>query len=152
MQAVARALLVVPVMSVDRPRLPDDDRTVRVERVETHVDERPAYTAPVTNVSTGARVVSPVWTATRVVALLFTVLEVLLLFRVLFRLLGANASQPLVAALYGITDPLVRPFEGIFSIPPGAPLDIAALLAIVFLALVAALIVALVRAIDARSA
>lgn len=148
-------------MSFDRPRAPGDDidRTTVVERVETRVDERPGYVAPTspsTNVNVGGTatpvaVASPVWTVTRVVTLLFTVLEVLLLLRFLFRLLGANASQPLIAALYGVTDPLVRPFEGIFSIPPGAAVDIAALLAIVFLFLVAALIVALVRAIDSRS-
>lgn len=141
-----------------RPTDPDIDRTTVVERVETRVDERPAYVAPAapsTNISVGgtaAPAVSPVWTVTRVVTLIFTVLEIMLLLRFIFRLLGANASQPLIAALYGVTDPLVRPFEGIFSIPPGAPVDIAALLAIVFLFLVAALIVALVRAIDSRSA
>lgn len=149
-------------MTFDRSRSPGDDldRTTVVERVETRVDERPGYVAPGapnTNVNVGGTttapvaVASPVWTVTRVVTLIFTVLEVLLLLRFLFRLLGANPSQPLIAALYGVTDPLVRPFEGIFSIPPGAAVDIAALLAIVFLFLVAALIVALVRAIDSRT-
>src|SRR6266850_1278047 len=58
---------------------------------------------------------------------------------------GAEANQPLVAALYGITEPLVRPFQGIFPEPAGpAILDIAALLAIVFLFLIGALVVALV--------
>lgn len=144
-------------VTFDRPRPTDNDadRTTVVERVETRVDERPGYVAPAapaTNVNVGGAAVSPVWTVTRVVTLIFTVLEVLLLLRFIFRLLGANPSQPLIAALYGVTDPLVRPFEGIFSIPPGAAVDIAALLAIVFLFLVAALIVALVRAIDSRSA
>lgn len=144
-------------MTFDRTRPPaDDDRTTRVERVETtHVDHTPGYVAPAapaTNVNVGGAGASAVWTVTRVVTLIFTVLEVLLLLRFIFRLLGANPSQPLIAALYGVTDPLVRPFEGIFSIPPNAPVDIAALLAIVFLFLVAALIVALVRAIDSRSA
>ena len=83
-----------------------------------------------------------------VVTLIFTVLEVLLLLRFAFKLFGANSNQPLIAALYGATEPLVRPFQGIFAEPQGPPvLDIAALLAIVFLFLVALLIVALVRAI-----
>lgn len=144
-------------MTIDRPRLPDDDRTTVVERTtETRVDERrpgavPYVAAPQTNVNT-APVAHPVWTLTRVVTLIFTVLEVLLLFRFLLKLFGANQSQPLVAGLYGITDPLVRPFEGIFSIPPDSPFDIAALMAIVFLFLVAALIVALVKAIAGRTA
>ena len=144
-------------MTIDRSRLPDDDRTTVVERTtETRVDERrpvgpPYVAAPQTNVNT-APVAHPVWTLTRVVTLIFTVLEVLLLFRFLLKLFGANQSQPLVAALYGVTNPLVRPFEGIFAIPPDSPFDVAALLAIVFLFLVAALIVALVKAIAGRTA
>lgn len=134
----------------------DRDDTEVVERRE-RVEERRPYVAPVTPVAPATNVnvgpaSSPVWTLTRVVTLFFTVLEVLLLFRFLLKLLGANPSQPLVAGLYGLTDPLVRPFEGIFAVPRDAPLDIAALLAIVFLFLVAALIVALVRAIAGRNA
>lgn len=141
-------------MTTDRTRPPDDaDRTTVVERVETRVDERrpvvPA--APQTNVNT-APAAHPVWTFTRVLMLIFTVLEVMLLFRFLLKLFGANQSQPLVAGLYGFTNPLVRPFEGIFSIPADAAFDVAALLAIVFLFLVAALIVALVKAIAGRTA
>jgi len=99
------------------------------------------------NVGGGART-APVWTVTSVVTLLFTVLEVLLLLRFVFKLAGANSNQALVAALYGVTEPLTRPFQGIFPEPSGPPvLDVAALLAIVFLFLVGALIVALVRAI-----
>jgi len=132
----------------------DDHPTERVERVERieHLHETPAVTsAPASNVNVGGGTRSaPVWTVTSVVTLFFTVLEVVLLLRFLFKIMGANAQQPLVSALYGITEPLVRPFQGIFPEPSGPPvLDIAALLAIVFLFLVGALIVALVRAITA---
>jgi uncharacterized protein YggT (Ycf19 family) len=117
----------------------------RIERIE-----RPASVAPASqvNVNASANPYAPVWTVTRVVTLLFTVLEVLLLIRFALKLLGANPAQPLVAGLYGITEPLVRPFQGIWpqtSTP--AVIDLPALLAIVFLFLVAALVVALVRAI-----
>lgn len=130
----------------------DDHPTERVERVE-HVHDRPTVTttpaAPNVNVggtTTGAG--SPVWTVTSVVTLLFTVLEVLLLLRFILKLTGANANQPLISALYGVTEPLCRPFQGIFPEPSGFPvLDIPALLAIVFLFLIGALVVALVRAI-----
>jgi uncharacterized protein YggT (Ycf19 family) len=102
------------------------------------------------NLNVGPTTASSVWTVTNVVTLVFTVLEVLLLLRFGFKLAGANANQPLVAALYGATEPLVRPFQGIFPEPQGpAVLDIAALLSIGFLFLVALLIVALVRAITA---
>lgn len=129
----------------------DDHPTERVERVERYeqVRERPVATAPgAANVNVAPTGTASIWTATNVVTLLFTVLEVLLLLRFAFKLFGANANQPLIAALYGVTEPLVRPFQGIFAEPQGPPvLDIAALLAIVFLFLIALLIVALVRAI-----
>lgn len=130
---------------------PEDRPTERVERVE-HVRERPAVTTtPVAsnvNVGSSTGAGSPVWTVTSVVTLLFTVLEVLLLLRFILKLTGANANQPLISSLYGVTEPLCRPFQGIFPEPTGFPvLDIPALLAIVFLFLIGALVVALVRAI-----
>ena len=129
----------------------DDHPTERVERVERYeqVRERPVTSRPTAaNVSVASGGATSVWTATNVVTLVFTVLEVLLLLRFAFKLFGANSNQPLIAALYGATEPLVRQFQGIFAEPQGPPvLDIAALLAIVFLFLVALLIVALVRAI-----
>jgi uncharacterized protein YggT (Ycf19 family) len=140
-------------MATSAPR-PDHDTTERVDRYERESIVRPAYTAPAaSNVNVGPTTATvtrndTVWTVTRVVTLLFTVLEVLLLLRFVLKLLGANAQQPLVSGLYRITEPLVRPFQGIFPEPSGPPaLDLAALLAIAFFFLIAALIVALVRAI-----
>ncbi len=135
------------------------EHTERVERIE-RVEERPVLMTvpPATNVNVGAseappEAPSPVWTVTRVVALLFTALEIVLLLRFTLKMLAANPAQPLVAGLYAITDRLVVPFQGIFPEPQGPPLlDIAALLAIAFLFLVAALMVALVRAIAGRTA
>jgi uncharacterized protein YggT (Ycf19 family) len=138
-------------MATSAPR--DHDTTERVERYERErIVERPAYTAPAaSNVNVGPTTATvarddAVWTVTRVVTLLFTVLEVLLLLRFVLKLFGANQNQPLVSGLYGVTEPLVRPFQGIFPEPSG-PLDLAALLAVAFFFLIAALIVALVRAI-----
>src|SRR2546425_5756006 len=134
------------------------DTTERVERYERErIVERPAVTTPAaSNVNVGPPTVattSTVWTVTRVVTLVFTVLEVLLLIRFILKLTGANANQPLVSGLYGVTEPLVRPFQGIFPEPAGPPvLDLAALLAVVFFVLIAALVVALVRAITSARA
>ncbi len=122
------------------------------ERIEHH-QEPGATPGPTTNVNVGgtSAVNDAVTAVTRVVMLIFTVLEVLLLFRFTFKLTGANAAQPLVAWLYAFTDPLVRPFQGIFPEPrTGVVVDIAALLAILFLFLIGWLIVALVRAIAGR--
>jgi uncharacterized protein YggT (Ycf19 family) len=135
----------------------DDHPTERVERVERIEHEHiiPASAAaPSVNVGgTTATAPKSVWTVTSVIVLVFTVLEVLLLLRFTFKLLGANGGQALVAALYAVTEPLTRPFQGIFPIPDSPPIvDIPALLSIVFLFLVAALIVALVRAITAPRA
>jgi len=103
------------------------------------------------NVSTAPARDTSTWTASRVIALVFTVLEVLLLIRFTLKLLGANADQPLVSAIYGITEPLVAPFRGMFAQPAGTPVvEIATLLSIVFFVLVAALIVAIVRAVTGR--
>jgi len=143
-------------MATSAPR--DHDTTERVDRYERErIVERPASTPPATsNVNVGPTTTTvprneAVWTVTRVVTLLFTVLETLLLLRFVLKLFGANANQPLVSGLYGITEPLVRPFQGIFPEPSGPPaLDLAALLAVAFFFLVAALIVALVRAITAN--
>lgn len=123
-----------------------------MEHVE-RVHDRPVVTTTpsASNVNVGQSAttgVTPVWTVTSVVTLLFTVLEVLLLLRFILKLTGANAQQALVSTLYRVTEPLTRPFQGIFPEPSGPPvLDIAALIAIVVLFLIAALIVALVRAI-----
>ena len=138
----------------------DHDTTERVERYERErVVERPAYTSPsASNVNVGPTtgVVArndAVWAVTRIVTLLFTVLEVLLLLRFILKLFGANANQPLVAGLYRITEPLVRPFQGIFPEPSGPPaLDLAALLAVAFFFLIAALVVAIVRAVTSPRA
>lgn len=135
------------------PHRDDHTRTERVERVE-HVDRVVPGTTPATNVNVGpagAVANDPVVAVTRVVTLIFTVLEVLLFLRFTLKLAGANANQPLVRGLYGFTEALVRPFQGIFPEPRvGAVIDIAALMAVLFLFLVAALIVALVRAIGGR--
>src|SRR5438876_4320452 len=136
----------------------DHDTTERVERYERErIVERPAVTTPAaSNVHVGpttTAATNTVWAVTRVVTLLFTVLEVLLLLRFVLKLMAANANQPLVSGLYGVTEPLVRPFQGIFPEPAGPPvLDLAALLAVVFFFLIAALVVALVRAITSARA
>lgn len=103
------------------------------------------------NVSTEPARGGSMWTASRIIALVFTVLEVLLLVRFTLKLLGANADQPFVSAIYGITEPLVAPFRGIFAQPAGTPVvEIATILSVIFFVLLAALIVAIVRAVTGK--
>ncbi|MDP9321053.1 MAG: YggT family protein [Chloroflexota bacterium] len=105
------------------------------------------------NVSAAPAPGTSIWTATRVIALVFTVVEVLLLIRFTLKLFGANADQSLVSAIYGVTEPLIAPFRGVFAQPTGTPVvEIATILAIIFFVLLAALIVAVVRAVTGRRA
>jgi YggT family protein len=113
----------------------------------------PAPTHSVTSVNVAAAPAgrSSIWTASRVIALVFSVVEVLLLVRFTLKLFGANAEQAFVSAIYAITEALVAPFRGIFAQPGGSPIfEIATVLSIVFFMLVAALIVAIVRAVTGR--
>lgn len=66
-------------------------------------------------------------------------LEVAIGLRVAFKLLEANETSGFVNFIYGLTEPFVRPFQGIFTDPTsdGAVLDTAALMAMVIWAVVA---------------
>ena len=100
---------------------------------------------------------SPLAPIRRTIWLLFGVLIALIGIRVLFLLLGANEGNVIVDAIYGITEPFVAPFRGIFSFDHVRPtgnsvLDIAALVAIVGWALIAAVIGAILRIPDRTTA
>src|SRR5437588_12568522 len=90
-------------MATSAPRH-DHDTTERVERYERErVVERPSgsVSPAASNVNVGptrtVATTNTVWAVTRVVTLLLTVLEVLLLLRFILKLTGANANQPLVS-------------------------------------------------------
>jgi hypothetical protein len=44
------------------------------------------------------------------------VIEVLLAFRVVLKMLGANINSPFVSLIYVLSDPLALPFRGIFNV------------------------------------
>lgn len=48
---------------------------------------------------------------------ILSALEIILLLRFVFRLLGANTGNWFIQLLYGFTNPLVWPFHGIFNDP-----------------------------------
>lgn len=50
----------------------------------------------------------------RVVGYVLDFVQIVLGMRFVFKLLGANAANGFVRALYGFTEPLVWPFKGIF--------------------------------------
>jgi hypothetical protein len=62
------------------------------------------------------------------------VVELLLAFRLVSFLLGANAAAPVIGSLYRATDVLLTPFAGIFGsvdLGSGSVLDLVALTAMV---------------------
>ncbi len=79
------------------------------------------------------------------------VLAAILVVRIALVATGANAEQPLVAGLIGVTQPLVSPFDGIYSYPADdagpLPLDVAAALAIIALLAIAWLVGLVARAV-----
>jgi hypothetical protein len=55
-----------------------------------------------------------VW-VTRTISVCFSVLEVVLALRLLFRLLGANTQNSFITLLYGLSHVFVSPFNGMFN-------------------------------------
>ncbi|MGH2417003.1 MAG: YggT family protein [Candidatus Limnocylindria bacterium] len=156
-------------MTYDRrtdPVDPDDparDDTRVVER-ETYV-ERPVaqpYAAPPTgqgqvNVSSQGgpayaepAAPGPLYYARRILSLVFGILAVLIGLRILLLLLVANQQNSIVDFVYGVTEPFVAPFRGIFAfdqVTPGggSTFDIAALVALVGWLLIYLLLMAILR-------
>lgn len=52
----------------------------------------------------------------QVIWYILSVVEILLAFRIVFKMLGANINSPFVSLIYIITDPLALPFSGIFGV------------------------------------
>lgn len=86
----------------------------------------------------------------------FGVLEILLVFRLILRLTGANSFSAFVGLVYGITGVFTIPFQGIFqqTIAQGAVttavLEPATIVAIVVYAVVAVGIVKLIRILSGK--
>jgi uncharacterized protein YggT (Ycf19 family) len=93
---------------------------------------------------------SPLVPIRRAVWLIFGIIVALIAIRFFFLALGANAGNVIVDFVYGVTEPLVAPFRGIFSLeqfsPTGASvIDVGALVAIAGWALIALLVTAILR-------
>lgn len=86
-----------------------------------------------------SRAVSPAYRASQIVYLLLGIVEALMIIRVALKLLAANADVGFVRFIYGLSAPLVAPFQGIFPTPVSNTnvLELSSLVAIVVYALVA---------------
>ena len=130
---------------VERERYVERDTTPAGSQVNVNTGS-PGYARDVV-VDTGP---GPLYYVRRVVVLLFGILTALLLLRIVLLLLGANAGNGLVDFIYGVTEPFVAPFRGIFSFDQVTPngtnvLDFGALVALVGWLLIEALILAILR-------
>lgn len=87
---------------------------------------------------------------------LFGVLEILLVFRLILKLLGANPSSSFVNLIYNLTGVFVRPFSGIFpagfnqGVVTTSIFEPATLVAIIVYAVIAWGIVELVRIVSGQ--
>ena len=87
----------------------------------------------------------------RIVYWVLALLEILLAFRLLFKLLGANPASPFVSFIYGVSQAFMMPFAGIFrstaaqGIETQSVLEPATLIAMIVYALIAYGIVKLIE-------
>lgn len=91
----------------------------------------------------------------RIVYLILGILETLLAIRLLLRLFAANPDAWFTQFIYGVTWPFVAPFQGVFPNTEvrGSVLEFSTILAMIVYALLAWVILAIIRIVrDRRSA
>lgn len=89
----------------------------------------------------------------RVVYLITSIIEAILIIRLLLALLGANANNAFASFIYAISYPFVQPFIGLFSISPSLGIsrfESETLMAIVVVALIGWLVASIVSLGDRR--
>ena len=92
--------------------------------------------------------------ASQIVYLIVWIIEILLGFRLILRLLGASAASGFVSFIYDITRPLVAPFFGIFNTTVSTDvgrLELETLVAMAVYAAVGYIIAAILRVVQGRS-
>lgn len=97
--------------------------------------------------------VSPAARAAQVVYIIFGIVIALLVIRVILKALAANPGAAFTSFVYGITGPLVAPFQGIFATPTttrGSVFEFSSVVAIVVYVLVAWGIVRLIEIMGQR--
>jgi hypothetical protein len=114
-------------------------------------EDQPAQVVPV-EPAARAPVVTHVNRSVRIVWLVLSIVEALLIIRVVLKALGANPAAGFTQLVYGVTAPLALPFQGIFPTPATSRsvLDLSAVVAIVVYALIAWGIARLIDILDPR--
>jgi len=80
-----------------------------------------------------------------IISLLFTLVIILLILRLILEIVSAKRGHPIVAAIFGITEPIVRPFRGM--IRSSRPEIIAIIFAIIAVAILQYVIVAILSSV-----
>lgn len=91
--------------------------------------------------------------ARQAVYLIFGIIEVLIALRIVLKLLAANPSAGFSSFIYGITEPLVGPFLGVFNTPSGnngSVFELSSVLAIIVYMLLAYVIVRVIYILSRR--
>ena len=90
--------------------------------------------------------------ATQIILLSFSVLEILIVLRIILKLIGANPDNPTVALIYGFTALFLIPFVGLIKSPTtnGMILETSSIFAIVIYALTAVAFEKLIWVISSR--
>jgi uncharacterized protein YggT (Ycf19 family) len=126
---------------------PDDRPTTRYGTTTRYADDRTAtqYGAPRRRAAAWYRLIALIW-------LVVAVVDIFIAARFIGLLLGASTESAFVSFVYGVSAPLVAPFEGIFGTPAAGAhvFEVACLVAIVVYTLLAAGLVALLRIISGR--
>lgn len=86
-----------------------DDETDTVLNNPTGKESDPVMATQVKTAATGSQTIE------YLTYFVFGLLEVLLAFRLIFKLAGASTTSTLVNFIYGLTEIFISPFEGIFS-------------------------------------
>jgi YggT family protein len=133
-----------------RSELPPVDR-----REEVRVDQEAGYVRKERVIrDAGAERRQTINRVNQFVWVIFGVIIGLIAFRVVLRLIVANAANTFADFIYSVTDLFLRPFYGLVGTPTttdGMALEISSLIAIVVYAVVAALIVTLINILFSKS-
>jgi hypothetical protein len=95
----------------------DTDRQVYEQRAYGPGGERVVRSEHVSVPSAAAQRSAGVERAKQVIYFIFGVVEALLAIRFVLLLLGANEASGFVRLIYGLSQPFVLPFQGIFGVP-----------------------------------
>jgi uncharacterized protein YggT (Ycf19 family) len=97
--------------------------------------------------------VPPAFRIAQVVYVIFGIVIALIIIRVILKALAASTAAGFTGFVYGITDPLMAPFQGIFATPTssrGSVFEFSSIVAIIVYALVAWAIVRLIEVMSRR--